>query len=143
MIRSYFKIPELDYVDTSELATKFLSKGKVVEASWSEDYISLLVQIDDYYLDVTLTAYGDCCSNSWIESINDFDLLVGSTINRINDECYDSDNDDYNRILYIKYTFVTDKGYVDVEFRNESNGYYSGHLALSACAFRAEYDDDL
>jgi hypothetical protein len=81
-------------------------------------------------------AVGECCSSSWIESINNVENLIdeeiigierkGEAIRSKNEE--KSQDEDESREVAFGYTLKTIKGYIDIEFRNESNGYYGGEV---------------
>lgn len=74
------------------------------------------------------TPEGDCCSQSWIENV-ECDAPHGALfVGLIDDdpelpvpEWHDGDE----RRVYFG-TFITDKGRITWEMRNESNGYYGG-----------------
>lgn len=81
---------------------------------------------------LTGTPYGDCCSSSWVESV-ECDAPAGAVF------CgYDLDDDrdppgwhdGSERKVYFGH-FVTDRGRIAWEMRNESNGYYGGWIAWS------------
>ena len=71
---------------------------------------------------------GDCCSSSWIESVNSMEDLIGSEIYDYEHVSGDTQHTEWGKIDYDFYKFRCSKGYVDIEMRNESNGYYSGWL---------------
>lgn len=67
----------------------------------------------------------DCCESVYIESISgDLTNLEGSPILRADEKIHTSDTDDGSCTATF-YTFATAKGYVDIRFNGESNGYYS------------------
>ena len=77
---------------------------------------------------------GDCCSSSWVESV-ECDAPAGSVFvdrvllddpERPVPEWHDGDE----RKVYFG-TFFTDRGRITWEMRNESNGYYGGHINWS------------
>lgn len=73
-------------------------------------------------------AEGECCSKSWIESIEDFNAFPGTV-----KECLAVEGPgfrEHHKSEFKNYFFKikTDKGYFDIEMRNESNGYYGGNL---------------
>jgi hypothetical protein len=76
----------------------------------------------------------DCCESVYIESIvGELSDLVGEPLliaeevsgetEQINDDCSDS-------CTWTFYKFATRKGYVDVRWLGESNGYYSESVDL-------------
>lgn len=76
---------------------------------------------------------GDCCSSSYYTDLKQFNELIGSTLQEI-EECdgtsreglvYD-DNGESVSWHFLK--FKTDKGYVTIDWRNDSNGYYDGSV---------------
>jgi len=94
-------------------------------------------EYDEQYLTFTLNdgskikyyAEGDCCSSSFIESIDDLDVLQDCVIlstESVSGEQIDAN--DYEVHKWTFYKFKTNKGYATLSFRNESNGYYDGYL---------------
>jgi hypothetical protein len=82
--------------------------------------------------DYVYDAFGDCCSESWIESTDPLEELAGATILRIEEaetQRVDGTRDEVDDIDFV--TFVTTKGYWHLEFRNSSNGYYGGQMDLT------------
>ena len=90
---------------------------------FSEDNAQLIYQ-----------SYADCCSESWIESIEGVNSLLNNKINSVTK--IESNNITKNWVpnpptqflLAFAYELKTDKGCCIIEFRNESNGYYGGDL---------------
>lgn len=111
---------------------EFIEKvtGMIVEsASYDEDAIHIVGVNKGEKMYLHMLAYGDCCSRSWIESVNDIADLVGAEIYSFERESSHSEWTDVgDKIDYDFYKFKTSKGYVDVEMRNESNGYYTGYF---------------
>lgn len=75
----------------------------------------------------------NCCSDTFISNIQGlrnllgykvFDAVECPTINNA-EPSYRQKYDDIHR-----YVLATDQGYVDIEFRNSSNGYYGGDFHL-------------
>lgn len=67
----------------------------------------------------------DCYESVYIESISgDLTNLEGSPILRADEKIHTSDADGGSCTATF-YTFATAKGYVDIRFNGESNGYYS------------------
>ena len=75
---------------------------------------------------------GECCSNSWIEHVS---LPAGgfpaTVLSEEEVDMPNVPNDNPYGDVTRRYGFklVTDKGYFELEFRNESNGYYGGNLS--------------
>lgn len=82
--------------------------------------------------DVIYEAVGDCCSESWFYHVLGVDgLLNQRVVEIVNVEMGDAPDDglgrqDVDSLYGIR--LVTTRGYVDIEFRNSSNGYYGGWL---------------
>lgn len=75
-----------------------------------------------------ISPIGDCCSNSWFEHCDNGDALQDAILNKFEkyggDEPPDLNGYEYIQVDMLK--FKTSKGYCTIEFRNGSNGYYSG-----------------
>lgn len=104
---------------------------------------------------------GDCCSSSYFHEITGIDALLGGKVIRFNEinmpesleKEYDAAyNPQYKDVIsFYGLSIVTDKGYCNIIFRNESNGYYGGWcnkgnvgcLPLPADALQITKDGDL
>lgn len=89
---------------------------------------------------VIARADGDCCSYTWIESLDAPEALIGTVTAVVDidmpdlgteasqtnekDRYYDADC-----ISYYGCKITTDKGSCVIDYRNESNGYYGGNLS--------------
>lgn len=72
---------------------------------------------------------GDCCSSSWVESIEVVPGACGSVIRKVFQSNLGSEDDDEHDCLRTYNVIVrTNKGDVVVDFRNSSNGYYGGYV---------------
>lgn len=77
-------------------------------------------------------SYGDCCSSTWFSHITGIHNFLGHEVNNtVEKEERDPTETEYKEGQYdvlriYGYTLETDKGRCDVEFRNDSNGYYGG-----------------
>lgn len=82
------------------------------------------------YENMTYTAYGDCCSNSWIEHLDNVpsDFTVIDTEEK---EVEEEASKEHECLKKYFYEIKTDKGSFTIEMRNSSNGYYGGWLELS------------
>ncbi len=78
----------------------------------------------------------DCCESVVIEDINgNIDHLIGSPILRADEKTSNtpSGSEGYTpeSCTYTFYTLATLKGYVDIRWFGESNGYYSEDVSIS------------
>lgn len=104
--------------------------NQVVEHVYVNDDNTLIVfktQDDKLF---AYRAYGDCCSHSWINTLTGLANLLDRPVQKVtlNKELRDEANDNGNVIKYYGVTLETIKGFVDLEYRNSSNGYYGGSL---------------
>lgn len=83
---------------------------------------------------ITLVAYGDCCSHTWIESIDLPSNLLG-TVQEVEEiDMPDLGNipttkeDFVDQVAYYGLKITTNKGSAVIDYRNNSNGYYGGSL---------------
>lgn len=78
---------------------------------------------------VTAYADGDCCSDTWIESLDAPDNLIGTVAVA---ESLDMSRPDIDRdgdvTAFYGFKIVTEKGDCVIDYRNSSNGYYGGNL---------------
>lgn len=114
-----------------------------VEISAEDDWIEFFT---DQYL-FKFHTYADCCSETWIEDVEDLDNLLGEVVLDIvyrwrkemiddkdylqKESCYNGKNcemDVYN------YGIITRKGECTLDFRNANHGYgyYGGILELAS-----------
>jgi hypothetical protein len=84
-------------------------------------------------------AEGDCCSSSWFEHMSGVQALIGSTVREVSDidlpdvmEDVDFDESKYDVLAYYGIRIVSDGGYSDIDYRNDSNGYYGGYIVKSS-----------
>jgi hypothetical protein len=83
----------------------------------------------------TFLHYQDCCESVSIEDIvGDLSDLVGEPLliaEEVSGETpADFDKDYHESVTWTFYKFATRKGYVDVRWLGESNGYYSESVDL-------------
>lgn len=81
-------------------------------------------------------AEGDCCSNSWIEHIDDPKSFIGSkiieTIEMNNGNAISTEEIDCCDVIKSYQTCIkTNKGDFHIEYRNSSNGFYGGYLVYT------------
>lgn len=104
--------------------------GKKIEKCYINKPKDRMVWIVDGQI-YQLDAVGDCCSNSWYEHCDNASALQDSTLIEFEDVDQESIDcgGDYIQINMLK--FKTNKGSCTIEFRNESNGYYSGWVLFN------------
>ena len=69
---------------------------------------------------------GDCCSDTWVESIECSVREFPATVTEADDIGMPDSGDECLAIYGFR--IVTDKGHIIIDYRNESNGYYGGDL---------------
>ncbi len=106
---------------------------KIIDIELSDDKSTIYFFTENEK--IIYATFGDCCSESWIESTDKFDFpftaincnekYVGEE--KVTKEESKSDDDDRYLKQYF-YEIISDKGMFSIELRNESNGYYGGSL---------------
>ena len=97
----------------------------------ADDKEAIMFQTTDG--DIVARCDGDCCSHTWIESIEntvrEFPALV-TAAHEIEDGLPEavSDHPEHNYLQFYGFRVTTDKGVIVLDYRNESNGYYGGSL---------------
>lgn len=79
--------------------------------------------------DFVFDAVGDCCSETFIDSVEGPSTgLIDSVESGGECECQE---DKYGETKYYRsHLCIQGKGFLDIDYRNESNGYYGGSLEL-------------
>lgn len=100
---------------------------KVVEANASDESVELKLD-DGSWCKIDL--YGDCCSHSYFTDPTQFQELVGATVNEVEDRenKTESESEYDSQTIWSFLVFTTDKGHITIDWRNDSNGYYSGYI---------------
>lgn len=82
--------------------------------------------------DAVVKVDGDCCSDSWVESIElpalGFPALVVS-VEDLDMTQPEESPDEYEAVEVYGCKITTDKGEIVIDYRNGSNGYYGGNLS--------------
>lgn len=74
----------------------------------------------------------ECCSETWIADLCGVSSLIGHTVLAAEDMDLPNIDDDRSRQVFDQFygiKLTTTGGYVDIIYRNSSNGYYGGDLA--------------
>jgi len=80
--------------------------------------------------EVIAKTYGSCCSSTWIEHVETVKLpakVIAVEDIEMPDMGQPSDEDEV--IQYYGCRITTNKGYIVIDYRNSSNGYYGGYLS--------------
>lgn len=108
-------------------------KGKtLVEIKADDDSVTFITSTGESY---SMYHDQDCCEHVRIESVvGDWKDLLGYPL-LLAEEVSNADNDDYKGEYYDSYTWTfyklaTIKGYVDIRWLGESNGYYSESVSM-------------
>jgi len=79
---------------------------------------------------IIVKADGDCCSSTWIESLDMPEAILGAPVTAVEDiPMPDLGQPEYDVIQYYGCKITTTKGSCVIDYRNESNGYYGGNLS--------------
>lgn len=94
------------------------------------DYLRFLTSDGGY---VAYAAEGDCCSRSWFNHLSGLDALLGQTVIAVQVKPMSEipgtgDGWESDELKIYGWTLTTPRGYVDLEMRNSSNGYYGGSI---------------
>jgi hypothetical protein len=80
---------------------------------------------------LTLKLDGDCCSYSVFHEPEQFDELIGATIQGIEERDSEREgqgDENSEETTWHMLCFITNRGHVTIDWRNESNGYYDGYV---------------
>ena len=103
----------------------------------SED-ITFKVSDTEYF---KMQHYQDCCENVYVEDVvGNVDNLLNSPILGYEEKVQEDENASESG-TYTFYTFRTIKGYVDIRWYGESNGYYSEAVDFEQCVIE-DYPED-
>jgi hypothetical protein len=102
------------------LEGKILSKIRVDE---DKKFLELFVSDDEIYrMDHTQ----DCCESVYLESIvGDLEDLIGHPILLAQESTSENKDEAFEHATWTFYTVATIRGYVDLRWLGESNGFYS------------------
>lgn len=99
------------------------------------DKMALLFVLDDT-TELVARVDADCCSHTWIESVELPALGFPCVVQTVADLELNTDADHKDgELAFYGLKIVTDKGDIIIDYRNESNGYYGGNIAWPGDAF--------
>ena len=108
--------------------SKFLVGKTIKKIMIADDKQALLFMTDDG--DHVVRVDADCCSHTWVESIEapalGFPALVAGAEDL--DLNMEDEEKDGEYIAFYGFKISTNKGDIIIDYRNESNGYYGGNL---------------
>lgn len=84
---------------------------------------------------VVLQVYGDCCSYSWIESVDNPNALFGKVLSVEDIEMPEAKTWEHRKekececVSFYGLKIVTERGHCVIDYRNDSNGYYGGWIS--------------
>ena len=85
---------------------------------------------------VTMQHHQDCCENVYLENVvGDFKNLLYSPIIQADEKITQGGEQGCETHTYTFYTLATVKGYVDLRWNGESNGYYSESVDFSTDSY--------
>ena len=97
----------------------------------AEDREALLLQFEDG--EAVVRCDGDCCSTTWVESVElparGFPAVIQSIEDLDMGKPDSWEEPDKECVAFYGCKIVTDNGDIVIDYRNESNGYYGGNLA--------------
>lgn len=100
-------------------------KGLTAIAAWSDEE-TVCIEFDDFI--IAMFHDQDCCESVYVESIvGDLNDLIGNEILLAEESTNSEDNPpEYaDSFTWTFYKIATIKGYIDIRWLGESNGYYS------------------
>lgn len=108
--------------------------GKIIQKIRLNENDTLMVFNTSIGERIAFQTEGDCCSSSWFSHISGLDTLIGNRINEVfprnefteEEQAKAEAEGSYESLTLYGFLLITDKGTCDVEFRNDSNGYYGG-----------------
>lgn len=103
--------------------------GKTLTAiKVAADKMAILFQTTDG--DIVVNVDADCCSHSWVESIELPARGFPALVSEAKDIPLNGDLDDCGgELSFYGFKIVTKNGDIIIDYRNESNGYYGGSLS--------------
>lgn len=110
----------------------YLPFGKIISINTQEEEFTIILEKQI----VCVTAYADCCSESWFDYPYDFEGLIGKRLFRIENTETEIDLPLSNRQEcdqnIISYIYTEKEEPTMFYLRNSSNGYYGGWFEIKS-----------
>lgn len=111
------------------MENKLIGK-KIVDVKIAEDKLAMLFVCDNGG-GLVVRVDADCCSYTWIESVELSALGFPFTVIACDDLDMNKEpleNEEYECLQFYGAKITTDKGDMVIDYRNDSNGYYGGDI---------------
>lgn len=111
------------------MENKLIGK-KIVDVKIAEDKLAMLFVCDNGE-ELVVRVDADCCSYTWIESVELPALGFPFTVIACDDLDMNKEpleNEEYECLQFYGSKITTDKGDMVIDYRNDSNGYYGGDI---------------
>ena len=105
-----------------------------IEVSDCDSFLRLTVRDGTTLGKIVLATTGECCSETWFADITGVKLALGKTVRDVVERNVAPVEDSRCRQEYDSFygfTIVTDGGYLDIVYRNSSNGCYGGDCRIA------------
>ena len=103
---------------------------KILDATIDKDRGGITFHTDKG--DIGYVCEADCCSYTWIESVDDEAALLGTVISVEQIPMPEGLTSEYQKqtdcVAYYGLKIITEHGRAVIDYRNDSNGYYGGSL---------------
>lgn len=112
-----------------KMENKLIGK-KIVDVKIAEDKLAMLFVCDNGE-ELVVRVDADCCSYTWIESVEMPALGFPFTVIACDDLDMNKEpleNEEYECLQFYGAKIITDKGDMVIDYRNDSNGYYGGDI---------------
>jgi len=111
--------------------SKFLKEKVIKDIKIADDKKALLFICEDG--EHVVKVDGDCCSDSWVESVElpalGFPCKVIDCLDLDLDLIQEEYDENLECVAFYGYKIITNKGEIVIDYRNASNGYYGGNLS--------------
>ena len=106
--------------------------GKIITAIYlSKDKCDIRFDIAEQDAPIIANSYGECCSSTWIENVENPEFAVDSVVATAEEMELNKpaeENSEFDYLQFYGFKIETAKGTCVIDYRNSSNGYYGGSL---------------